>query len=84
MPFEHSVPAASLPAPLPPQPRAVVIPLRIDVNGSPALFADVLATDPRRPLSLCGGMVVASAHHPTEPGVHFDVLLLAARLAERP
>jgi hypothetical protein len=83
MPFEDSAEAASLPPSLPPQPRAAVIPLRIDVNGSPALFADVLATDPRRPLSLCGGMVAASAHHPTDSSVHFDVVLLAARLAQR-
>jgi hypothetical protein len=59
-----------------------VIPLRVDVNGSPALFADLLATDPRRPLALCGGMVAIAAHHPTDSGIHFDAQLLAARLAD--
>lgn len=84
MPFAESLAATALPPPLPPQPRAVVIPLRIEVNGGPALFADVLAIEPRRPFALCGGMVAVSAHHPTDPEVHFDVQLLAARLADRP
>jgi hypothetical protein len=82
MPFRDSVPATAVPAPLPPQPHAFVIPLRVDVNGSPALFADVLATDPRRPFSLCGGMVAVAAHHPTDRDLHFDVQLLAARVAD--
>lgn len=78
MQLERSVPAA-MPATMPYLDRAMVLPLRIDVNGEPALFVDVLATTPRRPLALCGGMVAAAARHPTDGRLHFDVQLLASR-----
>lgn len=80
--FERSVEADGMPAHLPALGRAVVVPMRIDVNGSPALYADVLATDARRPFALCGGMVQASAHHPNDPSLQFDLALLAARLPQ--
>jgi hypothetical protein len=80
MPFEQSVPAEKLPSHLPPPGRAFVVPLRIDVNGSAALHADVIAVDPARPYALCGGMVGAVARHPTRSDLHFDVQLLAARV----
>ena len=80
MPFEQSVPAEQLPSHLPPPGRAFVVPLRIDVNGSPALNADVIAVDAARPYALCGGMVGAVARHPTRSDLHFDVQLLAARV----
>lgn len=78
--LQNSVAARAMPPLLPASERAVIVPVRIDVNGSPALSVDVLATDPRRPFSLCGGMVAASAHHPSDPSLHFDVQVLAARL----
>lgn len=84
MPFEQSLPATRLPADLPPVDRAYVVPLRIDVNGSPALLADVVAVDARRPYALCGGMVAAVARHPSNPDVTFELQLLAARLGKEP
>lgn len=82
MPFEASVPATSLPAHLPDPGRAFVVPLRIDVNGSPALLADVVAVDSSRPYALCGGMVAAVARHPSKPDVTFEVQLLSAKLGK--
>lgn len=78
MPFEQSLPATRLPANLPPSEPAYVVPLRIDVNGSPALLADVVAVDARRPYALCGGMVAAVARHPSDPTVTFELQLIAA------
>lgn len=78
LPFAQSV-AVSVPAPIPPAERAFAVPLRIDVNGSPALFVDLLAIEPSRPYAICGGIVAAAAQHPTRPGTTFRVQLLAAR-----
>ncbi|MBL9077033.1 MAG: hypothetical protein JNL08_05995 [Planctomycetes bacterium] len=78
MEFEHSVPAPRLPAGLPAVDRAFLVPLRIDVNGSPALLADVVAVDARRPYALCGGMVAAVARHPSNPDITFELQLLGA------
>lgn len=82
MPFEQSLPATRLPAGLPPVDRAFVVPLRIEVNGHPALLADVVAVDAARPYALCGGMVAAVARHPTRPEITFELQLLAARLGQ--
>lgn len=82
MPFEQSLPATRLPAELPAADSAYVVPLRIDVNGSPALLADVVATDARRPYALCGGMVAAIARHPSNPHITFELQLLSARLGK--
>ncbi|HEX6811316.1 MAG TPA: hypothetical protein VF384_06815 [Planctomycetota bacterium] len=82
MPFEKSVPATNLPPDLPAPGRAFVVPMQIDVNGSPALFLEVVATDAARPYSLCGGIVAAVARHPTNPDVTLELQLLAARLGE--
>lgn len=79
MPFEESVPATSLPPGLPAAERAFVSPLQIEVNGSPALFVDVVVIDAARPYSLCGGMVAAVARHPTRPDVTLELQLLGAR-----
>jgi hypothetical protein len=78
MPFEQSLPATRLPANLPPTEPAYVVPVRIDVNGSPALLADVVAVDARRPYALCGGMVAAVARHPSNPDITFELQLIAA------
>ncbi len=77
LPFAQSV-AASLPAPVPPVERAFAVPLRIDVNGSPALFVDLLAAAPDRPYAISGGIIAAAARHPTRPDTTFRVQLLAA------
>ena len=82
MPFEKSVPATTLPPSLPTAERAYVVPLQIDVNGSPALFIDVVAIDSARPYSVCGGMVAATARHPTKPDVTLELQLLSARLGK--
>jgi len=77
--FEKSLPASELPPGLPALGRGCTIPLRIEVNGAPALLADVLAVTAARPYSLCGGMVAATARHPSRPDLQFDIALLAAR-----
>ena len=78
LPFEASI-AAEVPASLPPADRACSVPMRIDVNGSPALFLDLLVVDARRPYSLCAGIVAAIARHPSDAGVRLRLQLLAAR-----
>lgn len=77
--LEQSVPADT-PPPIPPAERTFSAPLSIRVNGAPALFVDLLATDPRRPFALCGGIIAAIARHPTRPDTTFRMQLLAARL----
>jgi hypothetical protein len=81
MPFENSLPVKELPAHLPVTGPAFAVPLQVDVNGNPALLVRILAADPARPYALCGGMVAATARHPTDPGLQFDVILLAAQRA---
>lgn len=81
--LEKSVPVPNLPLHLPPTERAFAMPLRVDVNDNPALLADVIAVSAQRPFGLCGGIVAASARHPTDPSLTFDVQLLAARLASK-
>jgi hypothetical protein len=78
---EQSVLTPLLPAGLPLAWPAYAMPMRVDVNDEPALLVDVLATDPARPYGLCAGIVAATARHPTDQGLRFDVQLLAARLA---
>lgn len=82
MPFEQSVPAVTLPPGLPPTDHAYVVPLRIDVNGAPALLLDILATDAARPFALCGGMVAAVARHPSKPDVTLELQVLSAQLGK--
>ena len=78
MAFARSV-AATVPPPLPSVERAATVPLRIDVNGSTALFVDLLATDASRPYAICGGIVAAVARHPTQPDTSLRLQLIAAR-----
>jgi len=82
MGFEKSVPAASLPPDLPAANRAFVVPMQIDVNGSPALFLELTATDAARPYSLCGGIVGGVARHPTKADYALELQLIAARLGK--
>ena len=79
MPFEQSVRAERLPDGLPPTREAFLVPLRIDVNGSPALLADVLACDASRPYALSGGMIAATARHPSDADLTFELQLVSAR-----
>lgn len=80
--LEKSVLVRELPPGLPAAGQAYAMPLRVDVNGDPALVADVISVDAQRPFALCGGIVAASARHPGDEGLRFDVQLLAARLGE--
>ena len=80
--LEKSVLVPTLPRPLPYAGKAYAMPLRVDVNDSPALLADVIAVDAARPYALCGGIVAASARHPTDDSIAFDVQLLAARVGD--
>lgn len=75
--FEKAVPV-TLPAHLPPADRAFVVPMEIDVNGSPALLIDVVAIDAARPFALCGGMIAATARHPSKD-VRLEVQIVGAR-----
>ena len=80
MGFEKSVPALSLSPDLPAVDRAFVVPMQIDVNGSPALFLELLAADAARPCSLCGGIVAGIARHPTKADHTLELQLISARL----
>jgi hypothetical protein len=82
IPLEDSVPA--VPPPGVPAAATFAAPLRIEVNGSPVLFVELLVTDARRPLALCGGIVAAIARHPTLSDRTFRMQLLGARLGSVP
>jgi len=43
------------------------------------LFVDLLASEASRPYALCGGIVAATARHPTRADVTFCMQLIAAR-----
>lgn len=79
---ERSVRLEQLPEAILPTDRAFAMPLRVDVNDTPALLADVIAIDSARPYALCSGIIAASARHPTEKDLTFEVRLLAARLGK--
>lgn len=68
-----------VPPPVPAAEPAYSAPLQILVNGSPALYVDLLATDAQRPYAICGGVVAAAARHPTRADTTFRMQLLAAR-----
>jgi hypothetical protein len=57
--------------------RVAAMDLRI--NGTMALWADLLAVRPTGALGVCGGLVGAIARHPTEPGRFAVARLLATR-----
>ena len=78
-PLEKSAPIGPLPGHIPPTSPAYAMPMRISVNDTPALLADVLVVGPGRPYSLCGGIIAASARHPTDNDLRLDIQLLAAR-----
>ncbi|MCA8977459.1 MAG: hypothetical protein KDC98_22240 [Planctomycetes bacterium] len=80
---ERSTPVSRLPPALPAAWPAYAMPLRVDVNDTAALLADVIAVQPTRPYALCAGIVAAAARHPTQQDLRFDVQLLAARLGRQ-
>ena len=83
MSFEKAVPVP-MPSPrLPPAERAFVVPLRIDVNDRPALLVDVVAIDAARPFAICGGLVAATARHPTRSDTKLELQLVGAHCGRK-
>ena len=57
---------------------AVCFPLRITVNGTQALAAEIVATAPVVPMRLGAGIVGITGHRPSDPRVRFAAMVLAA------
>jgi len=55
------------------------LPLALEVNNTPALNLDLLVTDSTPPFALAGGLLGATARHPTNPTLELSLLLLSAR-----
>lgn len=55
------------------------LPLALDVNQQPALNFDLLITDSTPPFALVGGLLGATASHPTDTSRELSMLLLSAR-----
>jgi hypothetical protein len=55
------------------------LPIALEVNQTPALNLDLFVTEPSPPFSLAGGLLGATASHPTNPTLDFSLLLLSAR-----
>lgn len=55
------------------------VPMRLLVNDTLALSADLLVGSSEAPLATCGGILGVAAHHPNDPSVEFSMLLLAAQ-----
>lgn len=53
--------------------------MRLFVNDTPSLDAELLVGPTDEPLALCGGILGAVARHPTDAEREFSMLLLAAR-----
>jgi hypothetical protein len=66
---------AGVPAPGP----VHVLPLALLVNGSPALYADLVVADASSPFALAGGVLAAVARHASDPQRIAVLRLLAAR-----
>jgi hypothetical protein len=60
-------------------PTAWQVPMTLLVNDETALLMDRFVTPSAPPVSLCGGVLGASARHPRDADVEFSLLLLAAR-----
>jgi len=54
-------------------------PLRVTINGAPALRISVVAAEPRSPLTLSAGIVEFLVERPSDPSVRLEARLLAAR-----
>lgn len=55
------------------------LPISLHVNDQPALNLDLFVTEPTPPFSPAGGLLGATARHPTNPTLDFSLLLLSAR-----
>jgi hypothetical protein len=60
------------------------VPMRLFVNDSLALSADLLVGGSEAPLATCGGILGVSARHPKDATVEFSMLLLAAQRGTEP
>ena len=58
---------------------AYELPLRLDLNGSPALRATIIMTAARPPLQTCAGIVEIYAENPMNRGDRLLIQLIAAR-----
>lgn len=58
------------------------LPIALEVNQTPALNLDLFVTESRPPFSLAGGLLGATASHPSNPLLDFSLLLLSARRTE--
>ncbi len=54
-------------------------PVRLELNGRPALRATILLKEPVPPLQLCAGIVEVYAEHPADPGKRLLIQLVASR-----
>jgi hypothetical protein len=70
-------PADQLPLSTP----AYLLPLRMSVNGKPALEALLLATSTQPPLRTCAGIFALAAAHPTDENKRVYLRVLSARSA---
>jgi len=55
------------------------LPIALEVNSTPALNLDLFVTDSTPPFTPAGGLLGATARHPTNPTLDFSLLLLSAR-----
>jgi hypothetical protein len=62
---------------------AFAFPLRVLINGTPALLCTVTAAEPVPPLRVCGGFTRLVASDPRDPTRRVVMTLLAARCAPR-
>lgn len=58
---------------------AFVLPLTLSVNDEAALAVDLFVAAAAPPFALCGGVLGATARHPTDPGLALSIRLLSAR-----
>lgn len=77
-PSFHRVSRARSPVPAVRDP-AYRLPIALEVNATPALNLELYVTESTPPFSLAGGLLGATASHPTDPNLDFSLLLLSAR-----
>ena len=65
-------------------PSAKVMRLHLDINGRPALHADITAIPRSRPLALASSIIAVDAVSPTDPTRTLTVRVLATKLGRTP
>ncbi len=65
-------------------PRAKVMRLLLDLNGSPALYADITAVPRSRPLALASSIIAIDAASPTDPSRTLTVRVLGTKVGPTP